>query len=244
MFYGKALYFHSSFTLLGFSIGSGKLLGKPDELPWIACNRGASHPGWGRGGELGLGLTWEQKYIFCKFQKMWPLNLSNLIHNLLLFRSFLVERELTKCIRFLAGSRQLSFGKLWIPWKLPMWLLTFSGAEEGRSKYICFECNHCNPNFPSKSNFQCRDESNAGFTQLCSVIGPETCAILSTNQIQSFKESCLGHSRFSASGSLDSLLVFILSSHWLMITWTFVLIGRWNYLGFGFSTLNSCSKIN
>lgn len=46
-----------------------------------------------------------------------------------------------------------------------MWLLTFSGAEEDRSKYICFECNQCNPNFPSKSNFQCRDESNAGFTQ-------------------------------------------------------------------------------
>ena len=86
MFYSKALYFHSSFTLLGFSIGSGKLLGKPDELPWIACNRVASHPGWGRGG-LGLGLTWEQKYIFCKFHKMWPLNLSNLTHNLLPFIS-------------------------------------------------------------------------------------------------------------------------------------------------------------
>ena len=40
---------------------------------------------------------------------------------------------------------------------------------------------------------------------------------------------------FAFSHALSSLLVFALSSHWLTMMYIFVLIGRWDYFGFGFS---------
>ena len=122
-----------------------------------------------------------------------------------------------------------------------MWLLTFSGAEEDRSKYICFECNQCNPNFPSKNNFQCRDESNAGFTQLCSVIGPETCAILSTNQIQTSKNRASVIRVFPRFRQFGQFACF--HSEFSLANDNMNLCSDWS-LGFDFSTLNSCSKIN
>ena len=36
----------------------------------------------------------------------------------------------------------------------------------------------------------------------------------------------------------DRLRVFTLSSHWFVVIFIFVLIGRCDYFGFGFSTLN------
>ena len=37
---------------------------------------------------------------------------------------------------------------------------------------------------------------------------------------------------------LSRLPVFALSSDWLLVIFPFVLIGRWDYFGFGFTTLN------
>ena len=44
---------------------------------------------------------------------------------------------------------------------------------------------------------------------------------------------------------LTNLLAFTASSHWLMITFTIVLIGHWDYFAFGFTTLNfeNCSNL-
>ena len=60
----------------------------------------------------------------------------------------------------------------------------------------------------------------------------ETRAILSTNQMQKLKYNRDWVAAFSRAPS--SLLVFILSSHCLMIIWIFILIGRLDNSGFGF----------
>ena len=39
------------------------------------------------------------------------------------------------------------------------------------------------------------------------------------------------------SRALDSLIVYISNSHWLLKVFPFLLIGRFNYFGFGFTTL-------
>ena len=44
------------------------------------------------------------------------------------------------------------------------------------------------------------------------------------------------------SRALFSLFVFTLSSHWLFIVFSFLLIGRCDYFGFGFTTLNQRAK--
>ena len=44
---------------------------------------------------------------------------------------------------------------------------------------------------------------------------------------------------------LTNLLAFTASSHWLMITFTIVLIGHWDYFAIGFTTFNfeNCSNL-
>ena len=77
----------------------------------------------------------------------------------------------------------------------------------------------------SKVNQDC-----VSFTLLCSVIGPETYATLKLKPITSWSPAF--------SRALFSLFVFTLSSHWLLIVFSFLLIGRCDYFGFGFTTLN------
>ena len=50
------------------------------------------HPIQGGGGGVRVRINLRAKIYICKFQKMWPLNLSNLTHNLL---PFISRRERT-----------------------------------------------------------------------------------------------------------------------------------------------------
>ena len=75
-----------------------------------------------------------------------------------------------------------------------------------------------------------------GFALLRSVIGLENSRHplnQSNTKLKPFATWSLAFSR--ASGRLH---VFTLSSHWLLVIFTFVLIGRCDYFRFGFKTLN------
>ena len=79
-------------------------------------------------------------------------------------------------------------------------------------------------------------QDHFGFTQPCSVIGPENSHHPLNQSDAKLKTIATWSPAFSR--ALSSLLVFTLSSHWPMITWTFVLIGRSDYFGFSCWSLN------
>ena len=75
-----------------------------------------------------------------------------------------------------------------------------------------------------------------GFALLRFVIGPNN-SCYSLNQSDAKLKPTLTWS-FAFSRALDSLAVFTLSSHWLSKIFCFLLIGRCDFFGFGFMTLN------
>ena len=73
------------------------------------------------------------------------------------------------------------------------------------------------------------------------MIGPENVRHLLNQSGAKLKTIALGLG-LGLGHALSSLLVFALSSHWLTMMYIFVLIGRWDYFGFGFSdTMENCS---
>ena len=68
------------------------------------------------------------------------------------------------------------------------------------------------------------------------MIGPKN-SCYSLNQSDAKLKLTLTWS-FAFSRALDNLAVFTLSSHWLSKIFCFLLIGRCDYFGFGFMTLN------
>ena len=75
-----------------------------------------------------------------------------------------------------------------------------------------------------------------GFALLRSVIGLEISHHPLNQSDTKLKSIATWSLTFSHASGL--LCVFTLSSHWLLVIFAFVLIGCYNYFGFGFTTLN------
>ena len=75
-----------------------------------------------------------------------------------------------------------------------------------------------------------------GFGSLCIVIGLENSRHPLSQSDAKLKPIAIWSLAFSR--AWGRLHAFTLSSHWLLMIFTFVLIGRCDYFGFGFATLN------
>ena len=78
--------------------------------------------------------------------------------------------------------------------------------------------------------------NSVGFALLRSVIGQENSRHPLRQSDAKLKPIATWSLAFSR--ACGQLHVFTLSSHWLLVIFSFILIGRCDYFGFGFTTLN------